>query len=135
MSNEAAPGATDLPPPGVAAVERSVDRTQILLTEFRDEVAGLLVRIHRDIDRLREATLGEPGPLPWTDPAAAEEAQAERRLADIVGEEQAALRTRALINEVIDERFRTLTDLIQAKLAHTGHPLQKLRAGASRRKL
>jgi len=135
MTKEAAQGATELPPPGVAAVESSLDRTQILLAEFRDEVAHLLAKVHRDVEKLREATLGQPGLVPRADPAFADEAQAERSLAEAVGEEQAMLRTRTLVNEVIDERFRQLHELIhQARMRQSVSSLQKQRLGASRRK-
>lgn len=139
MTHEAAESANEPRPPGVAAVEGSLERTQDLLAQFREEVERLLLRVRHDVDQLREAALGEPGPLPWADPAGAGEARAERQIAEIVGQEQAILRTRALVNEVIDERFRNLNELIQqARLrqgAGSARALREnLRGGASRRK-
>lgn len=135
MTHDPAQDANEFPPPGVAAVERSFENTQNLLGEFRDELAHLVAKVYRDVARLREAALGETAPGPWPDPVRSEEAEAERRLAEIVGEEQAMLRTRQMVNELIDERFRVLTNLIQAKLTHHSSSLQKLRSGPSRRKL
>jgi hypothetical protein len=134
MTNRAAQDVNGVRRPGVAALECSVDRTQTLLAEFRDEITHLVAKVHRDVDRLREAALGEPRIRPTVGPDRIEEEDGECRLADIVGEERAVLRIRTMMNEVIDERFTTLTNLIQTKLAHGANPFQNLRAGPSRRK-
>jgi hypothetical protein len=134
MTNESSQGDNLVPPPGVAALERSFDRTQGLLHEFREELARLVAKVHHDVERLRETALGGAEGPPWIDPDCSEEARVEQRLAEIVGEEQLAVRTRALVHELMDERFKTLTDLIQTKLARGPNPLQKLGAAPSRRK-
>lgn len=136
MTRKTAQDANDITPPDVTTVEGSLERTQMLLAEFRRDVARLLERVHRDVERLREATLGELGPLLGADRPDPEETRAERRIAEAIDEEQAMLRTRTMINEVIDERFRQLNELIhRAKVRQGVKPLQNQRLGASRRKL
>ncbi len=122
-----------VPRPGAAVPERSSNPTQGSLQQFGQEFARLMAEVHHDLEQMREAAPGGPGVSPLIDPAAGEAAP-QRRLAEIVSEEQAVARTRALLNELIDERFRRLTDLIQSKLARGPNPLQKLRGGPSRRK-
>jgi hypothetical protein len=58
----------------------------------------------------------------------------KRRLAEIRAEEEAMQRIRKMVNDLVDERFRTLTDLIDAKAKQDSGSLQKPRSGASRRK-
>ncbi|TMJ18871.1 MAG: hypothetical protein E6G92_03330 [Alphaproteobacteria bacterium] len=134
MTSESARGASEAPPPGVNAVEHSFDRTHALLGRFREELAVLIHRVHRDVDRLREIALGEPGPTPWIDPMLSESAAEERRLAEMAREERAVQRTTEMVNELMDARFRTLTSLIDAKVKQNAGALQKLRSGASRGK-
>ena len=135
MTDQPTQEADPVPRPDAPALESSFDRTQRLLQEFREELARLMAKVHRDVEQLREATLSELGPLPGADRPDEEEARAERRIAEIVGEEQAMLRTRTMINEVIDERFRQLNELIhRAKDRQNVKPLQNQRASASRRK-
>lgn len=114
--------------PSVGAVDRSVERTHVLLVEFKDEIARLIHRIHEDVDRLREMTLGEPGRSPRIEPDRPGQAEADRDLAGLVDQEQWELRMLArverLIDKKIDKRFNQLNELIQARLLND--PLQTL---------
>jgi hypothetical protein len=125
MTDQAEPGAREIPRPGMSAVEHSVDRTHALLGEFREEVGRIITRVQEDVERLFEATFGESVPRHPTDPERPFETQTERRLARIAAEQQAEMQTLALVNKVVDQRFQALLDTLQAK--------RILRADPSRR--
>ncbi len=133
MADQAADDADDVRGPGVTALEASVDRTQMLLAEFRDELTRLVAKVHRDVDRLRQVALGDSPVPPPVGSERREEEDDERRLARMLGNDQAAL-NRAMINEVVNERFTMLDELIQARLAHSANPLRNLNVGRSRRR-
>lgn len=122
--------------PGVAALEGSIERTQILLARFRADLAGLIAKVHRDIDQLRAAALGDGLLLPPDDPEALGGWDIERRLVGMEAAREGPIPTRAMIDAIVDERmdarFAALDQLIRANLNTSRNPLQNLGLGRSR---
>ncbi|MEA3011390.1 MAG: hypothetical protein QOJ91_3082 [Sphingomonadales bacterium] len=122
--------------PGVAALEGSIQRTQILLARFRKELAAMVAKVHRDVDQLRAAALGDGLLLPPDDPEALGEWDIECRLAGMEAAREGPILTRAMIDAIVDERmnarFAALDQLIRANLNASRNPLQNLGLGRSR---
>lgn len=133
MTDKAARHASQVRGPGVTALEASVGRTQQLLADFREELVELVAEVQRDVDRLREAALGNSSPRPTAGRERDDDVCADLRLAETLGMEQATDRIREITNAIVNQRFEGLDRLIKARLAET-NALRNLVPGPSRRR-
>lgn len=125
------PGAAD--DPADSSLENKIDRIEDHVLRARQDVARLTEEIHLDVARMRAAAAEIP-PLPRSAPADAAVPDLQARVAALVAAELAGPALQAAVGRIVDARFLSLTEALQARAQQSPAPLQGLKLNPSRRR-